>query len=185
MFRRFGPLAVCLVLLAGPLCSAEKGFYLQARGAYFFPADQVFRDIYDGGVIWGGELGVAITPNLALWAGVDYFSKNGRLVYTGEETSLRIVPLGGGLKAGINITPALRPTFAVGVGYFQYQERNSLGTVEKGDLGFMARAGLVYELSETFFVAFEGTLTACTVKPLGIEASLGGLQLGAGAGFRF
>jgi hypothetical protein len=78
---------------------------------------------------------------VTLWAGVDYYSKNGRLVYTGEETSLRIVPLVAGLKVGIDITPALRPTLAVGLGYFQYQERNSLGTVEKGDLGFIARAG--------------------------------------------
>jgi hypothetical protein len=185
MLRRYGPLTVALLLLAAPLLPADKALYLQARGALFFPADQAFRDIYGGGPVWGGEFGAAITSNVTLWAGVDYYSKNGRLVYTGEETSLRIVPLGAGLKVGIDITPTLRPTLAVGLGYFQYQERNSLGTVEKGDLGFIARAGLAYDLSETFFIALEGTFTACTVKPLRIEASLGGLQVGAGAGFRF
>jgi len=185
MLRRFGPLALGLLLLATPLLPAGKTLYLQARGAIFFPADQTFRDIYQGGAIWGGEFGAAIAPNVSLWAGVDYFSKSGRLVYTGEETSLRIVPLGAGLKVGIHITPALRPSLAVGVGYFQYQERNSLGTVEKGDVGFIARAGLSYDLNETFFVALEGAYTACTAKPLRIEASLGGFHIGGGAGFRF
>ena len=185
MLKRFGPLAAGLLLFASPLLPAQKILYLQARGAIFFPSDQAFRDIYRGGAVWGGEFGADITPNVTLWAGVDYYSRNGRLAYTGEETRLRIVPLGFGLKAGADISPALRASLAVGVGYFQYQERNSLGTVQKGDIGFITRAGLAYDLRETFFLAVEAAYTACTVKPLQIQASLGGFQVGAGVGFRF
>lgn len=185
MSRRLGRLAAALLLIAAPLLPARKALYLQARGAFFFPADQAFREIYHGGAIWGGEFGADITQNITLWAGVDYYSRNGRLVYTGEETSLRIVPLGFGLKVGADITPTVRPALAVGVGYFQYQERNSFGTVQKGDIGFLIRAGLSYHLRETFFLAVEGAYTACSVKPLQLQASLGGFHLGAGAGFRF
>ncbi len=185
MRRSFGLLTAGLLLLAAPLLPAQKALYLQARGAVFFPVDEVFRDIYKGGATWGGEFGAALSPNVTIWAGVDYFSKNGRLVFSGQETSLRIVPLGAGLKIGLDLSPQVRPTLAVGVGYFQYQERNSLGTVQQGDLGFITRAGLSYDMNETFFVVVEGTYTACTVKPLRIEASLGGFHIGAGAGFRF
>lgn len=75
-----------------------EGLTIQARGSYFHPSDQVFRDIYGNGISWGGELGFKLSKRIGVWAGGDYFSKVGKLVITEEETKVRIAPLTAGAK---------------------------------------------------------------------------------------
>jgi hypothetical protein len=71
------------------------------------------------------------------------------------------------------------------LGYFQYKETNSIGNVEKGDVGFVVRAGLAFKLGAPFFVDIQGTWTTCSVQPLEVKANLGGFSAGAGLGLEF
>lgn len=164
--------------------AASEGLSIQARGAYFSPTDKAFREIYGYGMSWGGELSFAISERGAIWAGGDYYSKVGKLGFTGDETKIRIVPLAAGVKYYFS-GGRLRPYAGAGVAYFQYKETNSIGTIEKGDVGLVARAGLLVMLGPTFFMDVQAGWSTCSVEPAEVKANLGGLSLGLGLGFEF
>lgn len=161
-----------------------EGLTIQARGLYFHPSDQVFRDIYGNGISWGGELGFKLTKRIGVWAGGDYFSKVGKLVITEEETKVRIAPLTAGAKYYLAVGK-FRPYAGAGLGYFHYKETNSIAIVEKNDIGFLVRAGFVFKLGAAFFMDIQGTWSTCSVQPLEVKANLGGLSAGVGLGLEF
>jgi len=181
--RLHGWLVAGFVLaFAGP--AASEGLSIQARGAYFSPTDKIFREIYGYGLSWGGELSFSISERGAIWAGGDYYSKVGKLGFTQDETKIRIVPLAAGVKYFFS-RGRLRPYAGAGAAYFQYKETSSIETIEKGAVGFMARAGLLVMLGPTFFMDLQGNWSTCSVQPGDVKANLGGLSLGLGLGFEF
>jgi opacity protein-like surface antigen len=157
---------------------------IEARGSYFIPTDQIFGEIYGNGMIWGGELTFGISDRISLWAGGDYFSKVGKLVFTEEETKVRIAPLTAGAKYFLPLGRFM-PYVGSGLGYFQYKETNSIGSVEKGAIGFIVRAGLVFKLGDPFFLDVQGMWSTCSVRPLDVQANLGGFSAGVGFGLEF
>lgn len=165
-------------------CIKAESLTIEARGLFFVPTDQVFRDVYGSGMSWGGELGFKISERIGIWAGGDYYSNVGKLPYTEEETKIRIAPLTGGAKYYLVLGKVL-PYVGAGLGYFQYKETNSIGRVEKGNLGFVLRAGLVLKLGAPFFLDFQGTWTMCSVQPQQVKANLGGFSAGIGLGIEF
>lgn len=91
-------LIVLSILFFAAVCMCAASVTIEVRGSYFNPTEQAFKDIYGGGLMYGGEISLGIWKNLDVWIGGDYFSQNGELTFTGEETSLQIVPLGGGAQ---------------------------------------------------------------------------------------
>jgi opacity protein-like surface antigen len=178
-----GTLVLALVLAAAGSARGD-GVSLEARGAYFSPSDAAFREIYGYGVSWGGEISFAVSKRASVWAGGDYFSKLGKLGFTEEETKIRIAPLAAGLKYHF-ASDRLRPYIGAGVGYFQYKEANSIGTIEKGALGLIGRAGLLVMLGPAFFIDLQGSWSTCSVQPLDVRANIGGFSFGLGLGFEF
>ena len=158
---------------------------IEVRGSYFNPTDQIFSEIYGNGMIWGGELAFGISDRIGIWAGGDYFSKVGKLIFTEEETKVRIAPLTAGAKYFLPLGGRLIPYVGSGLGYFQYKETNSIKTVEKGAIGFIVRAGLVFKLGAPFFMDIQGTWSTCSVRPLDVQANLGGFSAGVGLGLEF
>jgi opacity protein-like surface antigen len=182
------PMTILLMALTlGPAAaqaSPSGTISIQARGSYFSPSDEVFRGIYGYGTSWGGEISFAVTKRLAAWAGGDYIIRTGKLPFTEDETKIRIVPLSAGAKYFLAFG-RLRPYVGAGLGYFQYRETNSIGTVEKGNIGFLGRAGVVVNLGATFFMDLQGGWSTCRVQPLDVAANIGGFSLGLGLGFEF
>jgi len=175
-------LALLVVPASGTI--SASGLTIEARGTFFMPTDETFRDVYGSGPSWGGELGFRISDRLTVWAGGDYFSASGKLVFTEDETKIRIVPLSAGAKY-FPVSGVVSPYVGAGVGYFQYQETNSIGTVEKGAVGLVARLGLLIKLGPAFFADVQGGWTTCSVQPLEVQANLGGFSAGLGLGFEF
>ncbi len=182
--RRLGLLAVLAAVFSLPPSARTQVLSIQARGSYFSPSDAFFREIYGYGITWGGELGFGFGGPLAGWAGGDYFVQKGKLPFTEDETKIRIVPLSAGIKYFLGFG-RWRPYVGGGIAYFQFRETNSIGTVEKGGIGFLGRGGIVLKLGTTFFLDLQGSWSSCRVKPLEVEANLGGLSLGLGLGFEF
>jgi outer membrane protein W len=175
---------VLVFILAAAGTSRAEGLSIEARGAYFSPTDKTFREIYGYGMSWGGELSFAISKRTAVWAGGDYYSKVGKLGLTEDETKIRIAPLAAGVKYYFS-GGRLRPYVGAGAAYFQYKEANSIGTIEKGDVGLMGRAGLLVMLGPMFFMDLQGSWSTCSVQPAEVKANLGGFSLGLGLGFEF
>ena len=60
--------------------------------------EKAFRDIYGEGIMYGGEVNIRVWKALEVWFGASYFYKKGELTFTKEETKLKIVPIGAGIK---------------------------------------------------------------------------------------
>lgn len=181
--KLFGSFVLGLVLTGAGTARAE-GLSIEARGAYFSPTDTAFREIYGYGISWGGEISFSLSERMAVWAGADYYSKIGKLGLTEDATKIRIAPLAAGVKLYLS-RARLRPYIGAGAAYFQYKETNNIGTIEKGDVGFVGRAGLLVMLGPTFFMDIQAGWSTCSVQPAEVKANLGGLSLGLGIGFEF
>jgi len=176
-------LIVCLGLACLAAAPAARAFVFEVKGIYFLPTETAFKDIYGGGLCFGGEITVGLAGRFALWTSADYFSRTGALTLTGEEAKLRIVPILAGLKYDLPAVGPVRPYLGAGLGYFQYKEKSVIGVVEKGSLGFGVKAGARLEISSGILVDFQAGYTHCKVKPQDIEANIGGFQFALGVGF--
>ncbi len=156
---------------------------IEAKGSYFYPTEQAFKDIYGGGLMYGGEISLGIWKNLEIWVGGYYFSRYSELTYTGEETYLQIVPLGGGLK--YKITTGLLSLYGgAGVNYFDYQESNVIGDVQSGAVGFVAKVGGYLEPVDKFVIDIFVEYSYCKMTPDYYTIDIGGIKAGIGIGVR-
>jgi len=175
-------LAVSIIFFAA-VCMYAGSITIEVKGSYFFPSEQAFKDIYGSGLRYGGEISLGIWKNLDVWIGGDYFSQNGELTYTGEESSLQIVPLGGGLKYRIT-TGVLSFYGGAGVNYFNYKESNVIGDLKAGAVGIVAKAGAYLEPVNQFVIDFFVEYSYCRMTPADFTINIGGVKAGIGIGVR-
>jgi len=153
------------------------------KGIYFSPSDKDFKDIYGGGMMYGGEFSFRIAKSLDLWIGGSYFSKKGNLTYTRDETNLTLIPLGGGLRYRFMSGRKISPYVAAGPEYFLYKESNVLGDVNSGGIGFIGKAGVLIGLAGSFGLEVHAGYSWCKFKPADFEINVGGVEFGAGIFF--
>lgn len=157
---------------------------IELKTNYFAPSDKAFKDIYGGGIMYGGELNIGIRQNLDLWLRGSRFSKKGELTFTREETKLRIVPLGGGIAYRIS-TRSARFYTGFGLNYYHYKESNPIGEVSKSGLGYTGRAGSYVKVIRGLLIDFFADYSYCKIKPADYEVNIGGLGLGIGIVYEF
>jgi hypothetical protein len=166
---------------------AQGKFLLEAKGSYFLPSDKNFKIVYAGKfeewICYGGEIGITLGKGVGIWAGGHYFNKKGKLTLTEEETKIQITPVYGGIKFRLSQSGVV-PYLGVGVGYFQYKEESRIGKISKADIGYIGQAGLLFKLG-VIVIDFQASYSYCKVKPVDVEADLGGFQAGIGLGFEF
>ena len=133
--------------------------------------------------MFGGEISVGIWGNLDIWAGGYYFSQYGELTFSGEETSLQIMPLGGGLKYKI-ISGKISLYGGAGVNYFDYKESNVIGDVQSGAVGFVTKVGAYLEPVDKFIIDFFVEYSHCKLTPADFTINIGGIKAGIGIGVR-
>ncbi|MGD2295285.1 MAG: hypothetical protein PVF22_05560 [Candidatus Aminicenantes bacterium] len=156
---------------------------IEAKGSYFYPSEEAFQDIYGGGLMYGGEVSVSIWKNLELWVGGCYFTQDGLLTFTQEDTTLKILPFGGGLKYRIT-NGVLGLYIGAGVNYYDYRESNVIGDVQKGGVGGVAKLGLYIEPVKMFVVDVFAEYSYCKMTPADFTINIGGIKAGIGLGIR-
>jgi len=157
---------------------------VEGKGSYFLPTEKAFKDIYGGGISYGAEIGMGFLGRLSLWIGGDYYRGKGKLTFTGEETKIEIMPLCAGIRYAFS-NSSIRPYVGIGVGYFQYKESNPIGSINKGNLGLVAKLGLTAKIAGPLFADLQADYTNCSAKPADIKADLGGIRAGIGLGITF
>lgn len=182
--RAKGILIFCLAIIMFSALSHAEVFFIEAKGNYFQPKDQTFKEIYGNGMSFGGEIGITLGKGIGIWAGGHYFSKKGKLTFTEEDTEIQIIPLYAGLRFRL-AKAGIRPYVGFAVGYFRYKEVNQIGTIKKGDIGYIGQVGIIFKVGGALFLDIKGSYSYCKVKPVDIEANLGGLQGGIGLGLEF
>jgi hypothetical protein len=174
-----------LLVAAAPAWGAPAS--VEFRGGYFFPSSADFKDVYKGGPAFGAEVSIPLWKALGLWGGLDYFSRIGKLTYTEEATTIRILPVFLGLKLQA-VSGAVRPYLAGAAGYFSYKETNPLGTASGQRLGLVVQAGLLLKMKGPLGLDLSGRMTSCRSKaeePDVSAARIGGFQGGLGISLSF
>ena len=171
-----------MFFLSGTICAGEITIGL--RGNYFSPSEKAFQDIYGGGMRFEGELTFSIWKNLQLWIGGNYFSQNGELTFTKEETSLQIIPIGGGIKYRY-LAGKIGIYGGVGLNYYLYKESNILGEVREGGLGFVGKIGVTVTVIKGLFLDLFGEYSYCKMTPDDFTINIGGMAAGIGLGYKF
>jgi opacity protein-like surface antigen len=164
--------------------SAFSFIVLEAKGQYFSPSERYFRDIYGAGWMAEGEIGIRLFRGLELWAGGGYFSRKGQLTFTREETTLTILPVGGGLRYRIT-SGKISGYVGAGVNYYQYKESNPIGDVSKKSAGFVVKAGVFFRIVPGLLLDLNLGYTYCKMTPADFEINIGGIAAGAGLAIEF
>jgi hypothetical protein len=164
------------------------------KGGYFAPSNEIFREVYSGGPVFGADLTVPVGGPLRVWAGLDLFGKTGKLTLSEEETKVRIVPLYLGLRGEFGKT-GLRPYVGAAAAYFLFHEENVLGTVSDGGLGFLTQAGVLLRIGGRVWLDLHAGYRGCTLTAAAgdppiegeepLKAKLDGFHGGLGLAFRF
>ena len=171
-----------MILLSG-LANASD-VIVELRAHYLHPSEEAFRDIYGGGMMYGGEISIGVRRELDVWFGGSYFSKKGELTFTKEETKLEIYPLGGGLKYRLT-TGAFSLYAGAGLNYYQYKESNPLGDLSKGGLGYIGKIGSYVKVTGGLLIDFYINYSYCKIKPADFKINIGGIEAGVGMGYEF
>ena len=87
------PPATCLDRVYG-----KCGFKIEAGISYFYPKSEIFREIYGGGADFHFNLSQKIGKQVDLWAGVNYFNKDGHSLGFDQKTTITLIPTSLGLK---------------------------------------------------------------------------------------
>ncbi len=135
-------------------CTPKK-FSLSVGAGMRNVSDDDYKDVYSGsGMSYNVDLGVRLGKALEVFLHTDYFSKDGELTYSLEETTLTIIPIELGARYLIKADKKckLYPYIGGGVGYYMYKEENFIGTVDDKKFGFFAEGGVRYYLMSSFFI---------------------------------
>lgn len=164
---------------------AGRSFYIKIKAGYFVPSEETFQEIYGEGPTYGAELGFPVWNNVVLWMGGESFYKKGNLTYTGEETELSLLPIGGGLKYIVEAGGNLNFYGGVGLFYSQTEEKNPIGEVSDGGIGFEGMVGSFLRISGGLLIDLCLDYSYCKMKPADYSVDTGGLELSLGLGYEF
>ena len=186
MNKKWIPSLIMATVLLMTGTAWSSGFSLALKGGYFWPMDEVFKEVYTNGPVFGGEIAVRLVGGLDFWAGADFFSKKGSLTFSEEETKVRIIPLHTGVRYRFS-TSAVSPYLAAAAGYFLFKEESVIGTEEGNRFGFLGQAGILAGLSRAVALDVYVRYWASKIPIEGFdeEADLSGIQAGLGLAIRF
>lgn len=171
-------------------CRVGKYSFSVGAGMRNF-SDTLFKSIYDkGGTSYNVDLGIKIKNSLEVFVHTDYFTKDGLLTYTEENTTLKIIPIELGLRYIISINkqcqPMLFPYVGAGAGYYMCKEENPIGTFDKKGLGFLLEGGLRYYPVGFFFIDAKIKNVFLKIKnDLGMNVNVGGFSYMGAIGISF
>lgn len=169
-----------IIAIAMALMSAQVfAFKIEAKGAYFMPSEKAFKNIYGGGPIVGAEIAFKLFGPVDMWIEGNYFTAKGKLTYTEEATTLKIIPAGCGLR--YTYSPGKVSLYGgAGARYYQYEESNPIGTAKKGGVGFVVNGGACLRLAGKLFLDVRLGYAYCQMKPADFKINIGGLEAGGG-----
>jgi opacity protein-like surface antigen len=154
------------------------------RAGYFLAADSAYTDVYQNGLIYGGELRLG-GSKIAGWLEGSYRAETGELTYTKEQTEVSVLAVEAGALYRF-MTGDLNPYAGAGIGYFMFKEENeAIGQVKQNKIGFCLVGGASYVLGKNFIVDARLKYEFCSMKPADFDIQVGGLTAGIGIGFRW
>jgi hypothetical protein len=178
-------IAILIVVLLSSTIATAEGIIFEIKGSYFSPSDKDFRDIYGGGLMYGGELTIGVYKGFSVWFGVNFFTKTGELTFSQEETSVNNSLYGGGLKYNFYSGKRIDIYGGLGAYNFHSKESNIIGNVTTSSFGPVGKFGLNINIVEKFLFDLYFEYSYCKVKPSDFGVIIGGFSTGIGLGYEF
>lgn len=168
-----------------PAASQRKNFFrIEAVGHYFHPQGSLFKNVYKGGIMYGGELNIGFLNFLELWLSEKNFSKTAIREDTGEERKVNLIPLEAGLKIRA-LKGNINPYIGLGAGLYQYRETNIPGEIREKKLGFITQVGCFIKIGGYLILDIYAHYSYCEIPFQATKFNVGGLHLGLGLGFEY
>lgn len=191
------------ILSCVPLSLVARNILLEFKGAYFHATGSRFKDIYGKSApLYGPEITFQLCEcsNWYGFASVDFLQKKGRSIGLDTPTSIRLVPLGIGLKYFLS-TCFECADFYAGLGFAPVHVRikNDSSYVDqcfsRWALGGIAKIGSYIYFSDCIFLDLFAAYSWANIKPCisqlpespmgGFKASISGAIFGVGLGYKF
>jgi len=168
-----------------PAANQRKNFIrIEALSHYFQPQGSLFKDVYKGGIMYGGELNIGFLNFLELWLSEKNFSKTAARKDTGEERKVNLIPLEAGLKVRA-LKGNINPYIGLGAGLYQYRETNIPGEIREKKLGFITQVGCFIKIGGYLILDVYAHYSYCEIPFQETKFNVGGLHLGLGLGFEY
>jgi opacity protein-like surface antigen len=171
---------IIVLMIAIALLSAQAyAVNIEVKGAYYFPSDKSFKDIYGNGLMIGAEIVFKISGPLDMWIEGNYLTAKGKLSYTQEVTTVKIIPAGAGIRYTY-LAGRVSPYVGAGARYYQYKESNPIGIAKKGGFGFVVTGGVGLKIVDRVSLDFRLGYSSCSMTPADFKINIGGLEAGGG-----
>ncbi len=155
------------------------------RGGFFMASDSAYKDVYQNGLIYGGELRIG-KKKIVGWLEGNYRAETGKFTVTKEKTDVKVLVVEAGALYRFMTAGNIFPYLGAGVGYFNYDEKSAvLPGVKKSQVGFSVVAGASLVFAKRFVVDGKIKYSSCKMKPADFDIEIGGLTAGLGLGVRF
>lgn len=182
IFSLIGLLCLFSLMLSSPLRASHLSLGL--NGSFFYPTEKIFRDIYQSGAQFGGEVIYTFWYNYGVFLRGNYFRQDGELSFTKDKTTVKIMPIILGFRYHVT-GRRLEGYLDLGVGLFHFEEENPIGQASLNKLGYAVSGGVSVFIYRGFYLGWRVDYTYCRVKPFELEAQISGLSLGINIGYRF
>lgn len=168
------------------LCGLALGenFTVKLKSSIFVPQDNVFEEIYGEGLTYGIEIDILLWKKLDLYASGNFFSKQGKLTFTQDPTTIRIFPIEWGLRYRF-LNKRISLYAGIGLGYVSINESNFIGDVSTKNMGYNVGLGGFLSLFHNLIFDVSVRYSWCEIHPASIGVNIGGYDLGIAVGYSF
>ena len=171
-----------LILFSGFI--SAKSILFELKGSYFSPTETLFKEIYGEGMSYGAEISVGIWKRIDICVGGNYYTQKGELTFTKDETTIKIIPVGFGVKYRF-ITGTLNVYAGLGFKYFLFNESNFIGDVSTAKMGYEGKIGVFLKIGSGIVFDVYLDYSYCKISPTSVETNIGGMNTGVGLGYWF
>jgi len=139
-----------------------------------------------GGPIGGLTLSSALVSNFNIYLDIKYYSRQGQLTFSREETNFYMVPIDVGVRYIYALGPLL-PYLGAGLDFYLYYEDNAIGTVLNSTNGYHVTAGtyLRFGQSVPVMINLRAKYTWAKAERDANQIQLGGLEYCIGLVFTY
>ncbi|MBN1270786.1 MAG: hypothetical protein JXB26_00815 [Candidatus Aminicenantes bacterium] len=162
----------------------ERNMHLGIGVSFFAPSGNSIKNTY------GSRPDIDADFSMKIWKGLELFVRGnfswdrGELSYTKEETKMNIYRIGFGVNYRI-----YKGYFSLYAGvcpmYFQISEKNPIGDINEGQLGFLGKIGSCLYINRIMFFSVHAGYSYAKESSTDISVNIGGIELGAHIGIIF
>ena len=173
-----------------PMLLSAQHLKIEAKSGQFRPSENAFSDVYGNGWRHIGEISLGVDINnlhgIDVWINGKHFNKKGKLTYTEEETKVKMLGFGTGLRYRLNFLKGiLYPYAGLGFNYNQFIETNKFGELRHYEWGYEGQLGIFIRPIKRLLIDVYLDYTYCKMKPEDIGFNIGGIAAGVGLGYEF